>query len=111
MDAMDRQFEDEQDTLRKTLEKRGTSRDEIKVILDRRREGYETDNRPPRVMETVIPKDPIVTKWDGGEGFVRAQGYGIYCDGRLIGIMESAELAELVANAHNATLKKRSFTI
>lgn len=102
---MDTQFENEQDTLRETLEKRGASRDEIKVILDRRREMYESDNRP-RVYETVTLKDPSVAKWEAGESFVRFQGYGVYCDGRLIGSMESAELAELVVNAHNSTSKK-----
>lgn len=102
---MDAQFENEQDTLRETLEKRGASRDEIKVILDRRREMYESDNRP-RVYETVIPKDPSATKWEAGESFVRYQGYGVYCDGQLIGIMKSAGLADLVIAAHNSTSKK-----
>lgn len=104
---MDELFEFNQDNLKETLEKRGASKDEIKVILDRRREGHEADNKP-RVYETQVLKDPLITPWEAGESFARYQGYGVYCGGRLIGIMESAGLAEIVASVHNSTLKKRS---
>lgn len=107
---MDREFENEQDTLQENLEKRGTPKDAIKIILDRRREGYEASMKP-REYEARVPSDPKITKWEGRESFVGSQGYPVYCDGILIGVLKTTELAELAIAAHNATLKKRSFTI
>jgi hypothetical protein len=107
MDMMDARFEDEQDTLKETLEKKGTPKDAIKVILDRRLEMYEAANRPPRVMEAVILKDPAVTKWETESEFVGFRGYPVNCDGRLIGIMHTPELAEAVVAAHNGTFQKK----